>query len=91
MLQLEIDGDDTHLPSTLKSEKDLEHVSSKQSSPRSTFIRKKFPTFRSDEVVLDNFACAFKAPKSLLLQGMLYLTDKCCYFYSPFNVVTLVG
>ena len=40
--------------------------------------------------MLDNFACAFNSPK-LLLQGMLYITDKNCYFYSPFNEKTLVG
>ena len=61
------------------------------SSPRSTFIKKKFPKFDpKNELVLDNFACAFNSPK-ILLQGMLYLTDKCCYFYSPFNEKTLVG
>lgn len=60
-------------------------------SPRSTFIKKKFSDFdEKKEIVLDNFACAFTSSK-ILLQGMLYLTDQSCYFYSPFNVKTLVG
>jgi hypothetical protein len=60
-------------------------------SPRSAFIKKKFADFDlENEVVLDNFACAFHTQK-LLLHGMLYLTDKSCYFYSPFNEKTIVG
>lgn len=40
--------------------------------------------------MLDNFACAYASSK-ILLQGMLYLTNQACYFYSPFNAKTLVG
>jgi GRAM domain len=61
-----------------------------ESSPRSKFIKKKFANFENDEIVLDNFACAF-ASSRILLQGMLYLTNRACYFYSPFNVKTLLG
>ena len=61
------------------------------SSPRSQFIKKKFSDFDPEnEIVLDNFGCAFHTQK-LLLHGMLYLTDKSCYFYSPFNEKTIVG
>ena len=62
-----------------------------QTSPRSTFIKKKFPNFSKDEIVFDNFSCAFNCGSNMLLQGMLYLTNKSCYFYSPFNQKTLVG
>ncbi|MFN9900183.1 MAG: hypothetical protein ACK55Z_15615 [bacterium] len=34
--------------------------------------------------MLENFSCAYASP-TILLQGMLYLTDRQCYFYSPFN------
>lgn len=27
----------------------------------------------------------------LVLQGKLYLTDRSCYFYSPFNTKTILG
>jgi len=31
------------------------------------------------------------ADTKLLLQGRLYITDRACYFYSPFNHKTLLG
>lgn len=58
-------------------------------TPRRKFINKKFKTFDEDEVVLDNFACA--ASFKLLLQGMMYITNKNVYFYSPFNKKTMLG
>ena len=58
-------------------------------TPRSKFIAKKFKTFDDDEEVLDNYACA--ASFKLLLQGMLYVTNKHVYFYSPFNKKTMLG
>ena len=39
--------------------------------------------------MLENYACA--ANVKLLLQGMLYVTDKNIYFYSPFNNKTVIG
>ncbi len=42
--------------------------------------------------MLDSFACATTPANSkLMLQGKLYITDRCCYFYSPFNHKTLLG
>jgi hypothetical protein len=38
-----------------------------QTSPRSTFIKKKFPNFSKDEIVLDNFSCAFNCGSNMLL------------------------
>ena len=58
-------------------------------TPRSRFITRKFKTFDDDEVVLDNYACA--ASFTLLLQGMIYVTNKHVYFYSPFNKKTMLG
>lgn len=35
------------------------------------------------------FTCAAKS--TILLQGMMYITVRCIYFYSPFNDETLIG
>ena len=59
-------------------------------SPRTKFIKTKFKSFAPDEKVLDSFACA-AASGTIVLQGKLYLTDRCCYFYSPFNNKTILG
>ena len=61
----------------------------RSNSPRSKFLLKKFKTFDEDEAVIDNYACA--ASFKLLLQGMLYVTNKHVYFYSPFNKKTMLG
>lgn len=61
----------------------------RSSTPRSKFIAKKFKTFDEEETVLENFACA--ASFTLLLQGMMYVTNKNVYFYSPFNKKTMIG
>ena len=61
-------------------------------SPRTKFISKKFKNFEPDEKVLDSFACATTpANTKLMLQGKLYITDRSCYFYTPFNHKTLLG
>ena len=59
-------------------------------SPRILFLKKKFKNLYKDEIVLDNFTCAFTSSK-ILLQGMLYLTNNAIYFYSPFNAKTILG
>ena len=41
------------------------------------------------EIVLESYCCA--ARMKILLQGMLYLTEKAVYFYSPFNNKTIFG
>jgi len=42
--------------------------------------------------VLESFACATTpANTKIILQGKLYITDRCCYFYTPFNHKTLLG
>jgi hypothetical protein len=42
--------------------------------------------------VLDSFACAtVPANSKIILQGKLYITDRCCYFYTPFNHKTILG
>jgi hypothetical protein len=65
---------------------------STEDSSRTQFIKKKFHLFEPDEKVLDSFACAtMPADTKLLLQGRLYITDRACYFYSPFNHKTLLG
>ena len=38
---------------------------------------------KENEKLIDSFHCAF-TNKALLLQGILYVTTRCCYFYSPF-------
>lgn len=58
-------------------------------SPRSTFIKEKFDIVDKKEVVLENYCCA--ARMSILLQGVLYVTDRAVYFYSPFNNKTIFG
>ena len=58
-------------------------------SPRSKLLRSKFKELKENEKVLDNFACAAKT--SILLQGMIYVTNNAVYFYSPFNEKTLIG
>ena len=58
-------------------------------SPRISFIRNKFKKIEQNEKVVDSFVCA--ASQKILLQGMLYVTDKNLYFYSPFNDKTLIG
>lgn len=55
-------------------------------------MSKKFKMFEPDEKVLDSFACAtIPADSKIMLQGKLYITDRCCYFYTPFNHKTLIG
>ena len=58
-------------------------------SPRSAFLRKKFEELDGDEAVLENYCCA--ARMKILLQGMLYVTQRNIYFYSPFNNRTIFG
>ena len=58
-------------------------------SPRGNFIYTKFKAYDTEETVLANYACAAKC--SILLQGMIYITNKALYFYSPFNDKTLIG
>lgn len=72
---------------------DAEEKSSKNhylpTSPRGEFIRKKFELESEDEAVLENYCCA--ARMNILLQGMLYVTEKAAYFYSPFNDKSIFG
>jgi hypothetical protein len=58
-------------------------------SPRGAFIKKKFNLEDKGEVVLENYCCA--ARMNILLQGMLYVTERAVYFYSPFNNKTIFG
>lgn len=58
-------------------------------TPRTSLLMKKFPEFKHGERIKDDFACA--ANIKVLLQGMLYITDRACYFYSPFNNKTIIG
>jgi hypothetical protein len=58
-------------------------------SPRARLLQKKFKDFDVRETVLENYACA--AHLKILLQGMMYVTDRCAYFYSPFNNKTVIG
>ena len=59
------------------------------SSPRGDFIKKKFQLESKDEVVLESYCCA--ARMNILLQGMLYVTERAAYFYSPFNNKSIFG
>ena len=52
-------------------------------------MKKKFDSVEDSELVLENYCCA--ARMKILLQGMLYLTEKAVYFYSPFNNKTIFG
>lgn len=58
-------------------------------SPRLKFIKGKFGRVERGEKVIDSYSCA--ASRKILLQGMLYVTDRSLYFYSPFNDKTLFG
>ncbi len=58
-------------------------------SPRGNFIYTKFKAYDTVETVLANYACAAKC--SILLQGMIYITNKALYFYYTFNDKTLIG
>lgn len=79
-----------YLPKTLQKCEDEPLKTPMQLSPRSKFLKQKFPKFDENEVVLDNFNCAYSC-QSILLQGMLYITDQYLYFYSPFNAKTIIG
>lgn len=57
--------------------------------PRTAFLKKKFANYEKDEILLENFHCAFES--NILLQGMIYLTNKRMYFYSPFNNKSVIG
>lgn len=51
-------------------------------SSRSKLVQAKFPNeFKSSEKFIDNFCCALSGP--ILIQGTIYVTTRCCYFYSP--------
>ena len=58
-------------------------------SPRGNFIKQKFKLVDKGDVVLENYCCA--ARMNILVQGMLYVTEKAVYFYSPFNHKTIFG
>ena len=59
-------------------------------SPRRAFLKKKFAdVLGNGEAVLENYCCAVQM--SILLQGMLYVTEKAVYFFSPFNKKTIFG
>lgn len=81
-LKIEIDEN----PNDIADEKDDVNM---PTSPRSAFIKKKFKLEEKGEVVLENYCCA--ARMNILLQGMLYVTERAVYFYSPFNNKTIFG
>ena len=58
-------------------------------TPRRIFIQRKFKNLEKGEAVLENYCCA--ARMKILLQGMLYVTERNVYFYSPFNNKTIFG
>ena len=60
-----------------------------KTSPRSKVLNKKFGMLKENEWVMESYSCA--ASIRILLQGMLYVTNKSIYFYSPFNNKTVLG
>jgi hypothetical protein len=80
-----VDGEDVFLGRHSNDKIDVKEVA----EPREKLIISKFGNLKQDENILDNFACAAKT--SILLQGMLYVTNRAVYFYSPFNEKTLIG
>lgn len=88
--------DDFEIDLTSQKPKDLnvnQHPQQESEITTDTkFVRRKFRSFGQgvelDEVIA-RYACA--ADIKILLQGMLYLTKTCLYFYSPFNNKTVIG
>jgi hypothetical protein len=78
-----------HLNISPSSETQLVLESHDSQSPRMKFIKMKFKVNDPDEKVIDNFNCAVSV--KILLQGILYVTDRSLYFYSSFNDTTLIG
>lgn len=59
-------------------------------SPRRRLLEAKFPgEIQPDESIIQKFVCALK--DNILVQGELYVTNKCCYFYSALNSKILFG
>jgi hypothetical protein len=52
-------------------------------------LQNKFKGFGHGEHVIANYGCSIT--KIIMLQGMLYITDRNIYFYSPFNNTTIIG
>ena len=72
-----------------KSEPSLELSVAREVSPRTQFLKIKFKNFGQNEFVIANYACS--VTMTIVLQGMLYITDRNIYFYSPFNSKTVIG
>jgi len=59
-------------------------------SPRRRLLEAKFSGEVSpDETIIQKFLCASK--DNILVQGELYVTNKCCYFYSALNNKLMFG
>ena len=58
-------------------------------SPSRLLLQKKFKSFGPGEHVITNYGCSIM--RGIMLQGMLYITDRNIYFYSPFNSTTIIG
>jgi len=68
---------------------DLKFGENETSTPRCNLINKKFGKLDSSEWVMESYSCA--ASIRILLQGMIYVTNKNIFFYSPFNNKTVIG
>lgn len=56
-----------------------------ENSPSTRMILSKFPgSVENGEKLIDSFHCAL-SKGAFLYQGMLYVTTRCCYFYSPIS------
>lgn len=74
-----------------KLNEESELVEAAPTSPRRVFIKKKFENeFKESEEVSADFMCRVAA-KPFSLSGMLYVTNRAVYFYTPFHAKTLIG
>jgi len=63
--------------------------SEKEMSPRTQLLRNKFKNFREGEFVIGSYSCT--VTMTLVLAGMLYVTNRNIYFYTPLNSKMGIG
>jgi len=58
-------------------------------SPRTQLLRNKFKNFRENEFVIGSYSCT--VTMTIVLAGMLYVTNRNIYFYTPLNSKMGIG
>lgn len=72
-----------------KSETNLDLSVVREDSPHTQLLKIKFKNFGQNEFVIAHYGCS--VTMTIVLHGMLYITDRNIYFYSPFNTKLVVG